>query len=226
MSIAKTMSWILCCTLFATLGSTPAWAADSIHRPDQTPGSAEQIAQGKTAYAMCAGCHGMEGEGRVGVAPRLNSKNYLAAAPNDFFAETIKKGRAGTNMIAFGAAMQPEQVDALVAYIRDWQTEKGVSLDQTPLTGTVEQGTKLWADICSRCHGMSAAGYSEAGSGTGIGRKDFLDVSSDGFLRALIKTGKDNTPMRSFSEDSPVTVADLTSEEIDSIIKYLRSNAW
>lgn len=210
--------------LLTTFGSA-AFAAD-LHRADQAPGDAAAVEKGKTLYMMCAGCHGMEGEGKVGVAPRLNSPNYLAAAPNEFFSETLKKGRTGTNMAAFGANMPEEDVAAITAYIRSWQTEEGVELDESPLTGSVEQGEKLWVDICSTCHGRSGAGYSEAGSGTGIGRADFLDVTSDGFLRAIMKSGKDGTKMRSFSTDSPISVADLTDEEIDSIIQYLRANAW
>ncbi len=200
--------------------------AEGVHRPDQSPGTPEQIAAGKTSFAMCGGCHGMEGEGLVGVGPRLNSKNYLAAAPNSFFEETIKTGREGTNMIAWGATLGDETVANLVAYIRSWQTAAGDPLDESPLKGSLEVGKTKWVDICSRCHGRSGAGYSEAGSGTGIGRKAFLDVASNGFLRAVILKGKDNTAMRPFSTDSPVSVADLTPEEVDSVIQYLRANAW
>jgi len=201
-----------------------AFAADL--RDDQSAGSAEQIAAGQAAFAMCGGCHGMNGEGVVGVGPRLNSANYLAAAPDSFFHDTLMKGRAGTNMMAFGASLPAEQVDGLVAYIRSWQTTDSIELDESPLAGTVEMGESVWNDICSRCHGRSGAGYSEAGSGTGIGRKDFLDVASNGFLRAVIKNGKDNTQMKSFSTNSPISVADLTDEQIDAVIRYLRANAW
>lgn len=200
--------------------------AEGVHRPDQSPGTPEQVAAGKASFAMCGGCHGMEGEGLVGVGPRLNSTNYLAAAPNTFFEQSIKNGREGTNMIAWGAALGDETVANLVAYIRSWQTVAGGELDEGPLQGSVELGKSKWVDICSRCHGRSGAGYSEAGSGTGIGRSAFLNVASNGFLRSVIRTGKDNTAMRAFSTDSPVSVADLTDEEVDSIIQYLRANAW
>lgn len=205
--------------------ATAALAAD-IHRDDQAPGTTEQVERGKEVFAMCVGCHGADGVGTIGVGPRLNSPNYLAVAPNSFFKDTLLTGRTGTNMVAFGAGMPEEDVDAVVAYIRSWQTKPGVEIDDSPLKGDVETGEQLYMDICSRCHGKSGAGYSESGSGTGIGRTDFLNVASDGFLRAVVKEGKDNTPMRSFSTDSPVAVADLTDEEIDSVIQYLRANAW
>ncbi len=195
-------------------------------RADQSPGTDEQIAVGKASFAMCAGCHGIEGEGRIGVAPRLNSANYLAMTSNAFLEETIRVGRPGTNMIPFGASLSDEQITGVVAYMRSWQTLPGVELNASPLSGDAETGKRLYDDICARCHGGSGAGYSESGSGTGIGRQAFLTAASDGFLRAVIRSGKDNTAMRSFSTDSPVAVADLTDEEVDSIIRYLRANAW
>lgn len=206
--------------------SGPVSAAAVDHRADQAPGTAEQVEKGKALFATCAGCHGLEGEGKVGVAPRLNSASYLAAASNGFLAKTIKEGRAGTNMIAWGAMYKEPDVDALVSFIRSWQTTAGFELDTSPLKGTAEQGEEVWGRICARCHGRSGAGYSEAGSGTGIGRKAFLDQIPDGELRALIKEGKDNTAMRPFDANSPVAVANLTAEEIDAIIKYLRASAW
>ncbi len=212
--------------LIAAAFAVPPVIAAEIHRADQAPGAAEEVELGKQLYAMCAGCHGPDGEGQVGIAPAFNSQNYLAAASNDFFKETLVKGRAGTNMVAFGAGMPDENVDALVSYIRSLQTVPGIELDESPLKGDVETGEEYYRAICATCHGRSGAGYSELSSGTGIGRVDFLNVASDGFIRATVKHGKDNTQMRSFSTGSPVAVADLTDEQIDSIIQYLRANAW
>ncbi len=195
-------------------------------RDDQVPSASADVAAGQASFAVCGGCHGAEGEGRVGMGPRLNSASYLATVSNSFLHTTIKQGRSGTNMIAWGSSMDDAQIDNLVAYIRSWQTSDGYALDESPLTGSIEQGAELYLNICSRCHGRSAAGYSEAGSGTGIGRKAFLDTATNGTLRELIKRGKDNTPMRPFDNNAPTAVANLTDEEIDSIIAYLRQNAW
>jgi cytochrome c oxidase cbb3-type subunit 3 len=203
-----------------------AMAGSVTHRDDQAPGTADEVNRGKELYATCAGCHGADGEGKVGTAPRLNSASYLSVVSNGFLMKTIKEGRTGTNMMAWGAAMSDVDIKAVVSYIRTWQSTDGLELDESELTGTAEQGATLYRDICSRCHGRSAAGYSEAGSGTGIGRQVFLGQATDGMLRGIIKTGKDNTAMRPFSADSPVAVANLEKEQIDSIIKYLRKNAW
>lgn len=214
--------------LFVAVGLlSAAAAADGVNRrADQGAGTEEQVAKGQELFATCAGCHGTEGEGKVGVAPRLNSDSYLAVVDNQFLVDTIKDGRTGTNMIAWGPMLGDDGVDAVVAYIRNWQTKDGETLEDAPLTGSIEDGGQLFKDICARCHGRSGAGYSEAGSGTGIGRKAFLDQANDALLRGIIKKGKDNTAMRPFDGSSPVAVADLTEEQIDGIIKYLRANAW
>ncbi|MCB9765223.1 MAG: c-type cytochrome [Alphaproteobacteria bacterium] len=203
-----------------------AVAADVSHRADQQPGTAEQIERGKTAFIACGGCHGAEGEGRVGMGPRLNSPSYLASVSNEFLATTIRDGRAQTNMIPWGASLGEDTVSDLVAFLRSWQTIDGYELDTSPLKGTAEQGAELYQNICSRCHGRSARGYAELGSGSGIGGSAFLGAISDGELRSLIHKGKDNTAMRPFDKDAPTAVANLTDEEIDAIIAYLRANAW
>ena len=69
--------------LVLLLGATTVLAGDVEFRADQSPGSAEQVATGKQLFAMCASCHGADGEGRVGIAPRLNSASYLAVVSND-----------------------------------------------------------------------------------------------------------------------------------------------
>lgn len=212
--------------LVAALLIPAAVGADVVYRADQTPGDAEQIARGKASFGMCAGCHGANGEGQIGVGPAINSPNYVAIASNELLTRTITEGRTGTNMVPFGAMLKDEGVADVVAYLRSWQTTAGVELDESPLTGDVKTGAELYRNICATCHGRNGAGYSELGSGTGVGRAAFLSMATNGFLRQVIKDGKDNTAMRPFSAKSPVAVANLTDEEIDSIISYLRAEAW
>lgn len=218
--LARTLAMIALILLPATVG------ADGIYRADQAPGTAEQIARGKASFAMCVGCHGPTGEGQIGVGPNISSTNYLATASNDLLTKTISEGRVGTNMIPWGATLQESGVADMVAFLRSWQTTQGVELDESPLRGDEATGEKLYGEICATCHGRNGAGYSELGSGTGVGRAAFLGMATDGFLRQIIKDGKDNTAMRPFSKTSPVAVANLTDDEIDGIIKYLRANAW
>lgn len=214
-------------TLVALFAFTTTARADGpTYRADQTVGTVEQIAIGQEKFAMCAACHGDTGEGKVGTAPRLNSESYLTVVGNDTLTKVIRDGREGSTMIAWGKMMSDDEVAGLVALLRSWQTTDGVPLDSAPLTGDASEGGALFGQVCAGCHGERGGGYTEKGSGTGIGRKALLSQMSDGELRGVIKLGKDNTSMRPFDEDSPVAVANLSDLQIDSIIKYLRANAW
>ncbi len=82
----------------------------------------------------CAGCHGADGKDNF--APMLNNAGFLRAATDGYLQATIIRGRRGTAMRPFGlgrhglADLSQEQVNDIVAYIRQW------SPDTRPLTRT------------------------------------------------------------------------------------------
>ncbi len=188
--------------------------------------SAERIALGKQTFAICASCHGPVGEGRVGIGPSLVSSSFLAAASDDFLTRTITKGRTGTTMIAWGGVLSEEQIASVVVYLRSLDPVPAAELDESKLHGVADDGRVTFEAICVACHGRAGGGYIESANGTGIGRQAFLSEVSDGYLRYVIANGKSGTPMRPFSADSAVAVANLTSQQIDDVIAYLRSQAW
>lgn len=227
MTEGKTMRTLLALTLAGALCvPLAATAAKTIYRDDQQPGTAEQVAKGKEAFAVCAGCHGADGDGVQGLAPKLNSANWLSAVSNDFLGKTIRRGREGSNMVPWHAGLGDEAIDDIVFFIRSWQTDKGAKLDESPLKGDVEEGKRMYFDVCATCHGVRGAGYAAGLEGIGIGRKAFLDNASDGYLRFMVRKGKDATAMESFTNNSPVVIDDLTDQQIDSVIAYLRQQAW
>ena len=184
------------------------------------------VNQGKGAFAACAACHGVQGEGKIGMGPRLNSRSFLGAASDSFLINTIANGRAGTTMIAWGQSLGADTVRALVAYIRSWHEVEPVQLNESPVQGNAENGAKLFREICAACHGRTGAGYQETANGTGIGRRAFLATATNGFIRHLVKHGKSQTKMRPFAKGSRVAVANLSDQEIDDVIVHLRQNAW
>ncbi len=196
------------------------------YRADQQPGTPEQIMTGQVAFGLCASCHGPEGEGNVGLAPRLNSQAWLSSVSNEFIRNTIKEGRAGSNMVPWYRGLGDEALDGLVAFIRSWQTDAGRVLDESPLKGDATAGRRRFVDVCASCHGVRGAGYNAGLDGVAIGRKAFLDGASNGFLRSMIRDGKSGTLMESFSEQATLPIDRLSDEEVDGIIKYLRETAW
>jgi cytochrome c oxidase cbb3-type subunit 3 len=85
-------------------------------------------ANGAVVYAdSCASCHGRNGEGAEG--PALNNPVLLGSATDTYLVETIRRGRRGTSMAAFGAAstthaaLSPREIEEIVAFIRTWEEE-------------------------------------------------------------------------------------------------------
>jgi len=73
-------------------------------------------ATGEQIYLqLCARCHGEELEGRVG--PALGSGSNSAGQPDEFLAFTIENGRG--RMPSFSTVLDEDQIDLLVAYIRE-----------------------------------------------------------------------------------------------------------
>jgi cbb3-type cytochrome c oxidase subunit III len=84
------------------------------------------IRLGQESYAaMCAGCHGLDGQGGVGTA--LGNQEFLRAASDGFLQAAIVRGRAGTPMRPWGIGtsglqeLDHEKINNIVAYIRSWQ---------------------------------------------------------------------------------------------------------
>jgi mono/diheme cytochrome c family protein len=73
----------------------------------------------------CASCHGAAGEGKEG--PALANRGLLAAATDTYLVETIRRGRRGTSMPAFGAAspahrlLADDEIESVVAWLRAWE---------------------------------------------------------------------------------------------------------
>ena len=188
--------------------------------------SPTNIELGKATFGMCMGCHGKDAAGRVGIGPRIASKTYLAAASDDFLAGTIKKGRSPTTMIPWEKILSDQQVEAVIAYLRSLEPVAPAVLDESELKGVAQNGERIFRSVCSGCHGRSGAGYQETANGTGIGRKAFLDSASNGFIRYIVSYGKSQTKMRGFASKNVTAVANLSDQEIEDTIAYLRANAW
>jgi cytochrome c oxidase cbb3-type subunit 3 len=83
-------------------------------------------AEGGRLFAeACASCHGARGEGKEG--PALANARFLAAATDTYLAETIRRGRRGTTMPAFGApspthrVLADDEITAIVRFLRTWE---------------------------------------------------------------------------------------------------------
>ncbi len=83
-------------------------------------------ADAKESYdARCAFCHGATGAGDGMAAatlqpPPTNFKrpDYWKTATDERMRETITNGKPGTAMMPFGSSLKPEEISALISYLK------------------------------------------------------------------------------------------------------------
>lgn len=181
------------------------------------------IAEGERLFIqICKACHQADAIGKPGLAPSLTNKEFLSISSDTFIETTIRDGRIGTGMPPF-SFLGRAKVQAITAYLRSYAVlpDRSAEVDKQPDAHGDPRLGKQWFDyICSTCHGVKGDGYIAGGTGTAIGKPGFLHKVSDGFIRTTIKEGRSNTRMLGFQGTSGL--ANLTNEEIDDIIVYLR----
>jgi cytochrome c oxidase cbb3-type subunit 3 len=86
-------------------------------------------AAGAGLYAQaCASCHGERGEGKEG--PALANARFLAAASDTYLVESIRRGRRGTSMPAFGSSspthrvLADDEIVSIVSFMRTWEDRR------------------------------------------------------------------------------------------------------
>jgi mono/diheme cytochrome c family protein len=182
------------------------------------------VAKGETLYNQnCIFCHQADAIGKPGLAPSLTNPELLATSSDKYLMGTIRDGRSGTSMVPY-AHLGPSGIRDIVAYLRSHEKLPNISAQvdaQEEARGDPRLGELWFVQICETCHGPRGNGYLAGGSGTAIGKKGFLLKTSDGLIRETIKRGRSNTRMLSFQ--GPQGLADLSDEEIDDIITYMRT---
>jgi len=203
-----------------TLMALSAGIVSSVHAiADQ-----KVVDQGRALYQQnCVFCHQADAIGKPGYAPSLSNPELLSIASDKFLLGTIRDGRIGTGMPPF-AHLGREKGRAIVAYLRSYSKlpHRAQEVDaQNDAHGDPRLGEQWFKYVCSTCHGDKGDGYIAGSTGTAIGKKGTLSKVSDGFLRETIKHGRSNTRMLGFS--GPEGIANLSDQEIEDIIVYLRT---
>lgn len=184
----------------------------------------DQVEKGLMLFKQnCIFCHQPDAIGKPGLAPSLTNPELLEITSDKYLMATIRDGRVGTSMPPY-PHLKRSGIQAIVAYLRSHESRpnRAAEVDaQKSAQGDPRFG-KLWFEqICETCHGPKGDGYLAGGSGTAIGKPGFLSKVSDGFIRETIKVGRSNTRMLSFQ--GPAGLADLSDNEIEDIITYMRT---
>jgi len=188
----------------------------------QTQKAGDPVA-GRTAYAVCAACHGMQGEGNMAMnGPKLAGQDswYLRRQINGF-----KRGHRGVNpQDTYGQQMAPmaatlvnsTAIENVIAYI--------ATLPDVPAPGTIEgdavHGQKLYQG-CVICHGPDGRGRFATSAPRYAGMSDW-------YLARQLKNFQDGIrgthPDDKYGEQMGFMSKQLYSDqEIDDVVAYINS---
>jgi cytochrome c553 len=111
----------------------------------------------KASFAMCAACHGAQGEGNITTkAPALAGQDplYLSRQIANFKdGKRLSKEPLAAGMLPMLAMLKAEDIDELVKHIGALPTKAVVHTE----TGDAKKGQTLYA-ICATCHGFKGEG--------------------------------------------------------------------
>jgi cytochrome c oxidase cbb3-type subunit 3 len=202
------------------------WPVDRLRaeRLDQREFSAD----GATLYGtFCAACHGPRGEGMrypgMTAFPAIGNPDFLAVASDRFIAETVRHGRPGRRMPAWGdkdGGLRPAEIEAVVAHVRSFAAAPPPA-DTGPrrwVEADASAGAALYAQSCASCHGPRG----EGAEGPALANPVLLRSATDTYLLETIRRGRRGTSMAAFAAESPAH-ATLAPQEIESIVAFIRT---
>jgi len=113
---------------------------------------------------------------------------------------------------AYGGPLSPDEIDALVAFVRGWQTNPPVTLPpELPTTSTAVDGKQIFADVCSQCHGPDGEGI----VGPSLRDPSFQTANTDQQIYDTINLGHPATTMIGWGEI-------LSADQIQQLVEYIR----
>lgn len=183
---------------------------------------------GATLYGtFCAACHGPRGEGMrypgMKAFPAIGNPDFLAIASDRFIAETVRHGRPGRRMPAWGdkdGGLRPQEIEAVVAHLRSFGDAPSPPETQPRrwVQADTDVGGALYEQSCASCHGKSG----EGAEGPALSNPVLLRSATDSYLVETIRRGRRGTSMAAFGSASPAH-ATLSSQEIEAIVAFIRT---
>jgi len=198
-------------TLFLSLGA--------LNTASAVEGNAEA---GKTKSAMCAACHGADGNAAIPMYPKLagQSASYIAKQLADFklgMTSGGKEGRADPVMGGMTMALSEQDMADLAAYFASQKATAG--------SGTANEiGKKLYlggdatrgVTACVACHGINGKGMNNAG---------FPAVASQNsaYIKAQLEKFRDGSRANDKAKMMQNIAIRLEDKDIEALTQYISS---
>ncbi|MEJ2413637.1 MAG: c-type cytochrome, partial [Anaerolineales bacterium] len=134
------------------------------------------------------------------IIPPISSSEYLSTRDNSTLYNIIAQGQPTIGMSPigseYGGPLSEDQINAVVAYIRSWETNPPVELPpEVQQIQTIElSGQQVYDQVCSQCHQIG-----QDALGPDLSNPDFQASTSDEQILDSIKNGHPSTAMIAFS---------------------------
>lgn len=192
-------------------------------------GEREFATDGATLFGtFCAACHGPQGEGLrypdSTPFPAVGNADFLAVASDELIVDTIRQGRPGRRMPAWGEAeggLRAEEIAELVAHLRRLSGTTAPApqpAERRWVTADANRGKQFYGQYCAGCHGANGEGT----QAPALNNPVLLASATDTYFVETIGRGRRGTEMLGFREGSPIRPA-LAAADIEAIVAYIRT---
>jgi mono/diheme cytochrome c family protein len=188
----------------------------------------DEVVNGGEIYKnFCAVCHGDLGDGMTRARRGLNPppRNFTtriakAELSDERMLNSVTHGRPGTAMMAFDARLSAQQIQSVVAHIKDqFMLTDDVLLSEDMVS--LERGKNIYVSNCAVCHGDDGGGSMWTKTSLNPPPRDFTTLQSMEELTrermlSSVSYGRPGTAMMSFAKN-------LSKTEIEAVVDYVRN---
>ncbi|MBN4063706.1 cytochrome c4 [Cardiobacterium sp. AH-315-I02] len=179
----------------------------------------DAVEAGKAKSALCAGCHGMDGNSLIPMNPKLAGQNqaYMVKQIKDFKANTTRQNAI---MIGMVAALSDEDAADIGAYYQAQAVSQVATFDEEKAAAGSDmyKGGDMTKGIpaCQSCHGPMGGGV--AGIGYPQVGGQFVE-----YTLAQLKAFKGGTRSNDDKELMRSIMVKMSDEEMEAVSHYIAS---
>jgi len=201
-----------------------AWLASQPTFAETQGLTAANVTAGQQQFAVCASCHGQQGEGNVAMnAPKLNGlQPWYVERQIRYYQEGIRGAHPddvyGQQMAPMAAMLTtPEAIRNVAAYIGQLpETDP----DDT-IAGNVNTGRVIFNDSCAACHGNDGRGSWAMDAPNLVGMDDWYAARQINNFKARIRGSHRDDD---YGEQMVSMVSAMRNEQqVNDLISYLNS---
>jgi cytochrome c553 len=172
-------------------------------------------AAGQVKSALCATCHGAEGNSEISINPKLAGQNF------NYIVKQLKDYKSGNRVNATMAAMVAALTDQDILDISAWYSSQQVTLQGANLE-SLELGESIYragikdlsVAACAACHSPNGGGNGPAGFPSLSGQHQDYTLMQLKAFRSGERQNDSSAMMRS-------VVKRLTDDELEALSSYV-----